>query len=83
MTTIFRMTVYMWQPFSAPAEVSFGYQPARGEFAVWYPSHLPMDHHYCLIPTGSSIPAEFVRIVDTVLMPDGFEVYHLLEIKKP
>jgi hypothetical protein len=67
--------------FKAPREVTFGYQHERGAFSVWHKSGDAEDCHYIVLGTGHRYSGtEGSSLVASVVMPDGFHVFHLIRL---
>lgn len=85
---IHRAQVKVGQKFTAPLEITAGYQEKRQAFSIWYRSaDLNVDKlkfvssariSYAILATGSE--AEIIRIRQTIIMPDGFHAFHLCEV---
>lgn len=70
--------------------VGAGYQPARDEFSVW--ARVPIGdtaslgtvpRTFLVVGTGhefSTLEGDEVRHVATAVMPDGFHVFHVMEL---
>lgn len=78
-TFIHRLRGDLKHPFRAPRNLTFAYQPARAGFMVWYREEEPMDCLYTIVGTGSPVTGDWELVASTV-MPDGYEVYHLLRL---
>jgi hypothetical protein len=66
------------KPFKAPKNVTFGWQNARQEFSVWYLDTDAHDTEYIIVGTGHPFLGGKLR--QSFVMPDGFQVYHLIEV---
>lgn len=66
---------------------SFGYQPARDEFCAWFlvnPKNTPDVRYFHATGTGHSVEeAAFSEPLGSTIMPDGFHVFHLIELLGP
>lgn len=75
---IHRQPIVPGQIFSAPNNVTLGFQPDRDEFSVWYSNRDDFSEQYILVGTGHECPKG--NIVQTVILPDGFHAFHLVRI---
>lgn len=66
------------KPFKAPKVVTFGWQQARQTFSVWFQQGAEEDTEYIIVGTGHPFLSGKLRA--TFVMPDGFQVYHLIEL---
>jgi hypothetical protein len=66
------------KPFKAPKNCTFGWQQAREKFSVWFDMEALHDTEYIIVGTGHSFLSGKLR--QSFVMPDGFQVYHLIEI---
>lgn len=80
---IHRMNVNIGEEFSAPQELTFGWQDLRKSFSVWYRADDDDSNliAYIVLPTGQESIRPITRIVATALLPDGFHAFHLCELK--
>lgn len=67
--------------FLGPKNVTLGWQQDRSAFSIWYLSGQPFDTEYIVTGTGIELPGPGI-IRASIVMPDGFHVFHLVEIKK-
>lgn len=61
----------------------FGYQPDRREFSIWVEEDTnwdgpPVERRFCILVTGAFMQ-DRLKHVSTLVMPDGFHVFHLYE----
>jgi hypothetical protein len=75
---IHRKQVEAGVPFTAPQHLTFGYQNERQAFSVWYEAGASENASYIVLGTGHSFPR--ITLVSSVVMPDGFHVFHLCRI---
>lgn len=81
-TKIHRKEIRLGVVFKAPISITVGFQNERESFSVWFEEgrsdpQKEIQYDYVLIPTWDECP--FVgRLKQTVIMPDGFTVYHLV-----
>ena len=79
---IHRKQVEGGEVFSAPQNVTFGYQEHRHAFSVWYKSGDEVDTAYVILGTGhefSDRRFSVFKLRASFVMPDGFHVFHLIE----
>jgi len=81
MQQVFRSQVTIGLAFFGPKDVTFGYQHYRESFSVWYLSgpNRP-QHKYIVVVTGHELAGEW-EMVSSIVMPDGFTMFHLLREK--
>lgn len=78
---IHRAQVKVGQKFTAPLEITAGYQENRQAFSIWYRSDDPGPRiSYAILATESDGDAEIIRIRQTIIMPGGFGAFHLCEV---
>lgn len=65
--------------FKAPRHVTFGWQQERKAFSVWYRSDEKYTCYYVILGTGHETK-ENIELVASVVVPDGFHVFHLCRI---
>lgn len=78
LSTVHRKLVHVGEPFTAPANLTFGFQEARQAFSVWYLSDDTSERRYVVLGTGSEY-AGLHKVVATTCV-DGFHVFHLCEL---
>lgn len=76
---VHRQAVPVGAVFHAPSNVTLGFQGARESFSVWYPSHEGPNCRYVIVGTGHEVGEEFT-LVQSVVMPDGYHVFHLVRL---
>lgn len=76
---IHRTAVEAGVEFSAPENITFGYQPARNNFSVWFRAGHPATHRYIILGTGHEYDKPH-DLLATVVLPDGFHTFHLCRI---
>ena len=63
----------------------FGYQPVRDQFSAWYECPVDAapddpDHHQAyIVNTGDTYDGVHLG---SLMMPDGYTMYHLVEVPK-
>lgn len=67
------------KPFKAPKNCTFGWQEGRKAFSLWFKSSDPMDTEYIIVGTGHEF-LSLGHLRHSVVMPDGFHVFYLVEI---
>lgn len=79
---VIRQAITLGEEFTAPRNITFGYQRVRSEFSVWYPDDADQDEcKYIVLGTGHEFPLGHTgKLVNSFVMPDGFEVYHLIRL---
>jgi hypothetical protein len=77
---IHRKPINVGTIFVAPASVTFGWQEQRQSFSVWYHADAEHNTRYIVLATGDGCdhPAD---IEASVVLPDGFHVFHLCRLK--
>ena len=75
---IYRKTIEPLQRFKAPLNITVGFQFHRAQFSIWYSSGDEHNTNYILVPTG--IECGIGTLINSVVMDDGFTVFHLLEL---
>lgn len=67
------------------AVIHFGYQEARQDFSLWATTegdHIPLENRsFALVGTGHDFDGGG-RPVGSAIMPNGFHVFHLFEMKE-
>lgn len=78
---IYRTSCPLGTIFSAPRNVTFGYQAARQEFSVWHLANEPADCQYIVVGTGHPLPVSPIsQLVGSVTVEDGFHTFHLVRL---
>lgn len=67
------------ETFKAPKIVTFGWQEQRKAFSVWFSASDKAETDYRIVGTGHEFIAGGI-LRASVVMPDGFHVFHLVEI---
>ena len=79
MNAIYRTGIEVGVEFSAPFNVTFGWQQARQEFSVWHHAEDVGDARYTILGTGHGYRRPF-DLVATVVMPDGHDADRFRQI---
>ena len=58
--------------------ITFGFQESREKFSIWFEEGQSIEADYVVVGTGvKDAPGDF-SLVASVVMPNGFHVFHLL-----
>ncbi len=81
MTQIYRKEIKLGVPFKATSQITFGYQAQRESFSIWFRASESDSEYsnYIVLGTGHEYDGN-AHLVSSVVMPDGFTVFHLLRI---
>lgn len=74
---IHRKPIDFGEVIEGPRNVTFGWQSERSCFSIWFRADEEQSCKYRIVATGSKIDGELAA---TVVMPNGFHVFHLIRI---
>ncbi len=78
MSAVHRKQVDIGKEFTAPKNLTLGFQTAREAFSVWYASDDKTEWKYIVLPTGQEFECS-LELLQTVCI-DGFNVFHLCRL---